>query len=46
MERDDLQRLVDPIHPEDHDLGDGDHGPGDGHIPGVDVLGFPATDLG
>ena len=46
MERDDLQRLVDPLHPQDHDVGDGDHCSTDGGLPGMDVLGFPATDLG
>ena len=35
-----------PVHPQDHDLGDGDLRPADGGLPGVDVLGFPATDLG
>ena len=46
VERDDLQRLVDPLHPQDHDVGDGVHGAADGGVPGVDVLGFPATHLG
>ena len=46
MECDDLQRLVDPLHTQDHDVGDCDHGSADGRLPGMDVLGFPATDLG
>ena len=46
MERDDLQRVVDAVHPEDHDLGDGVLRPADRRLPGMDVLGFPATDLG
>ena len=39
MERDDLQRLVDPLHPEDHDVGDGDHGPAGGGLPGAGRIG-------
>jgi cytochrome bd ubiquinol oxidase subunit II len=46
MERDDLQRLVDPIHPQGHDVGDGVHGAADSGLPGLDVLGFPATNFG
>ena len=46
MERHDLQRLVDPLHAEDHDVGRRDHDAVDGDLSGLDVLGFPATDLG
>jgi hypothetical protein len=46
MERDDLQRLVDAVHPQDHDVGHGGHGSADGDLPSLDVLDFPATDFG
>ena len=45
VERDDLQRLFDVVHAQDHDVGDGDLRPLDDCVPGLDVLGLPATDL-
>ena len=45
MERHDLQRLVDALHPQDHDMGDRVPRAAHGGLPSMDVLGFPATHL-
>src|SRR5262249_12945838 len=44
VERDDLQRVVDPVHAEDHDVGVAYLAPTGAHLPGVDVLGIPSPD--
>ncbi len=39
-----LQRLQPGIHPDDHDLGRGDHDPDRAGLPGLDLLGVPQAD--
>lgn len=46
MERNGLQRLLDALHAQDHDLGYRVVRPADGGLPGLDVLGLPAADFG
>ena len=45
LERHDLQRLVEPLHVEDHDVGGGDLRAVGGRVPGLDVLGLPQAHL-
>src|SRR6476469_7180488 len=46
VEPDDLQRVVESLHAEDHDVGRGDRRPAGDRLPGLDVLGVPAAHLG
>src|ERR1700737_3793035 len=45
VERHNLQRVVEPLHAEDHDLGCSDFRTTRGRVSGMDVLGVPQADL-